>query len=108
VPLFDYPVGAWLRRSLPQTPFWLSMVLVGAFVFWRRPHDRPAQMLLLFGSATLPLTQAAQGPQLGDFVNGTGFWLYQLALIGSLYVFFTAWLCFALRFPQTHPLVERH
>src|SRR5207249_9228421 len=47
------------------------------------------------------------GLQVGDLVNGTGFWLFKAATFGVYLLFWISLLHFALIFPRPHPLTVK-
>jgi hypothetical protein len=88
--------------------FALVSLLVAAFVFIRCPHDPAARVLFLWASGLLGATTWSFGLQVGDLVNGIGFWLFKATTFGAYMLFWIAGLHFALIFPQPRSLVVKH
>lgn len=86
----------------------LSVQLVGAYLFARRPDEPAAQALLVAGTGMFASTVPwALGAQVSDLVAATGFWLYA-ATAGLAYtLFWCGALHFALVFPRPHPFAAR-
>jgi signal transduction histidine kinase len=82
----------------------LSIQLVGAYLFARRPDEPAARALLVAGTGMFASTVPwALGAQVTDIVTATGFWLYA-ATAGVAYVlFWCGALHFALVFPRPYP-----
>lgn len=97
-----------LDHWAPQLVVALAFLLIGTFVFWRRPHELAARLLMLF-CVTMMLQY------LGDAYNFQyatlpwrgAFW-FHLAFEHGMYGLSLAIVCyFALIFPVPHPVVER-
>jgi two-component sensor histidine kinase len=106
--LAPVPLRAILVHWAPQFVVALTFLLVGAFVFWRRPQEMAARLLMFF--CTIMALQ-----YLGDAYNFQypaipwrwPFW-FQLVYEHLMYSLSVATICyFALVFPMRHPLVER-
>jgi signal transduction histidine kinase len=82
----------------------LSIQLVGAYLFARRPAEPAAQALLIAGTGMFASTVPwALGLQLTDIAGGTGFWLYAAAAGLAYTLFWSGMLHFALVFPRPYP-----
>src|SRR5439155_13915945 len=77
-----YPLGAILIIEWSTILYALVFLLVAVFVFLLRPDDRAARVQLLIGSSMMGATTWSLGLQVGDLVNGTGFWLFKAATFG--------------------------
>ncbi len=108
VTLGSYPLGAILVHAWGTVLFALVSQIVATFVFVRRPNHPAAQVLFLWASGILSATTWSLGLQLGDLVNGIGFWLYKATTFGAYMLFWIAGLHFALIFPQPRPILTRH
>jgi signal transduction histidine kinase len=108
VPLGQYPVLAAIAEHWATIVFAVSMQLVAAYVFLRRPRDSSAGALLLMGTALLASSVPwLLGFQALDFVEGPGFWLWVTATFVIYAVFWMAMLHFALVFPRPIPALSR-
>ena len=110
VRLTSYSLASAARRAWGQVLFGVLLLAVGAFVFARRPDDPAARLLFLFLTANCVASSVSNALdlQISDFVGGIGFWAHWAAVMPTALVIVGAWLCFALRFPQPHPLLVRH
>jgi two-component system, NarL family, sensor kinase len=107
VTLEPYPLGAILMHEWSTVLFALVFLLVAAFVFLLRPDDRAARVQLLMGASIMGATTWSLGLQVGDLVNGIGFWLYLITTAGVYTLFWVGILHFALVFPEAHPVVAK-
>jgi hypothetical protein len=108
VTLTAYPLTQILVQEWGTILFALVSLLVAAFVFIRCPHDPAARVLFLWASGLLGATTWSFGLQVGDLVNGIGFWLFKATTFGAYMLFWIAGLHFALIFPQPRSLVVKH
>ena len=107
VTLENYPLGAVLQAEWSTVLFALVFLLVAVFVFLRRPDDRAAQVQLLIGASITGATTWSLGLQVGDLVNGIGFWLFKATTFGVFSLFWISLVHFALIFPEQHPLIRK-
>ncbi len=107
VTLGNYPLGAILLREWSTVLFALVFLLVAAFVFLRRPNDRAAQVQLIIGASITGATTWSLGLQVGDLVNGIGFWLFKATTFVVFALFWVSLLHFALIFPEQHPIIRK-
>ena len=107
VTLGHYPLGAILIHEWSTVLFALVFLFVAAFVFLMRPDDRAARVQLLIAASITGATTWSLGLQVGDLVNGVGFWLYIATTFGVYTLFWVGLLHFALVFPQPHPVVVK-
>src|SRR5215469_3692651 len=107
VTLGHYPLGAILLHEWSTVLFALVFLFVAAFVFLLRPDDRAARVQLLIAASITGATTWSLGLQVGDVVNGIGFWLYIATTFGVYTLFWVGILHFALVFPQPHPIIVK-
>ena len=96
----QYPLGAILRREWGTVLFRTLTLLIGVYVFLRRPYVSAARLLFLSSAALFSAMTWSLGLQVTDFVNGIGTWLFHL---GTIVGFMLVWIAnehFALTFPQ--------
>ena len=99
VPLVRYPLVAIARANWGTIVFALVYLLVAAFVYARRPGTPAARPFFLSACALVAATTWSLGLDVGDLIGATGFWLYQAGAGVGFMLFWSAGLCFALRFP---------
>jgi signal transduction histidine kinase len=107
VTLGHYPLGPILVSEWSTVLFALVFLFVAAGVFLLRPDDRAARVQLLMAAGIMGATTWSLGLQVGDLVNGIGFWLYIATTFGVYTLFWVGILHFALVFPQTHPIIVK-
>ncbi len=107
VTLGHYPLAAILIHEWSTVLFALVFLCVAAFVFLLRPDDRAARVQLLIAASITGATTWSLGLQVGDLVNGVGFWLYIATTFGVYTLFWVGLLHFALVFPQPHPVIVK-
>jgi hypothetical protein len=100
-----YPLGAILRTNWGLIVFSVLFVLIAGFVLIQRPQLLPARVLFLTGASTFSASTWSLGLQVTDFLDGRGFWLYQLTTIGAYMLYWIAGLHFALVFPRLLPVI---
>lgn len=100
VTLARYPLGAVLGREWGTVIFRTLTLLIGLYVFLRRPEVPAARVLFLESAALFSAMTWSLGLHAGDFVNGIGLWLYQLGTIPGFMLVWIASLHFALIFPR--------
>lgn len=101
-PLRDFVVGQWGLLLMLG-----ALVLVGAFVFVRRPDEPAAQALLLLAAGAVGSLPFAFGLGPADLFNAGLFWSYQLLVLISYSLLFCALLHLALVFPQPDSWLSR-
>lgn len=107
VTLHAYPLAENLRQDWGAMVYAVTMFLTGVFVFYKRPDERAARVMLLGGSSILGATTWSFGLQALDFVHPLTFWLHRITTGGVYLLFWATILHFALVFPNTHRLVQR-
>ncbi|MDT8304848.1 MAG: histidine kinase [Anaerolineae bacterium] len=100
VPLARYPLGAILRLEWGTVVYSLVGLLIATYVFLRRPQIPATGVLFLATAAQFSAVTWSFGLQLGDFVNGTTLWLYQLTTPGAYMLVWISYFHFAMLFPQ--------
>jgi len=108
VRLRPYPLALNIKRDWGSMVYALAMFAVGAFVFYKRPDETAAQLLLLGGSSMLGATTWSLGLQPLDFIHPITFWLHRLTTNGVYLLVWIAFLHFALIFPNPHKIVLQH
>jgi two-component system, NarL family, sensor kinase len=106
VTLAPYPLAAVARQNWGTILFALSFAAIAAVAFARRPRQPAVQLLFLAAASILSATTWSLGLQIGDFVNGAGFWLYKVTSLGAYMLHWIAGFHFALLFPRPLPLIE--
>lgn len=107
VTLAPYPLGAVVRQNWGTILFALLFLAIAAVVFARRPRQPAVQLLFLSAASIVSATTWSLGLQIGDFVNGLGFWLYKVTSLGFYMLYWIAGFHFALLFPRPLPWTER-
>lgn len=101
VPLRQYPIGAVLLDSWGTVLLCVTMLLVSAYIYLRRPRAPGTAPLLLVGcglaGSTLPWLLSFQAP---DVIGGIGFWLWLTCAFVLYAVFWSASLHLAIVFPR--------
>jgi two-component system, NarL family, sensor kinase len=107
VPLGPYPWSAAVAANAGTVVFALVTLLVGAFLYARRPDVAATRPLFLVATALVAATTWSFGLGVGDFRGAWGFWLYQLGALVGFMLFWLAGLHFAASFPSPLPLLRR-
>ncbi len=109
VRLAPLSVEALLLTWAPQLVVAVAFFAVGTFVFWRRPRELPARLLMLFGvSVALQYWGDAYNFQYSIIAFRWPLWM-QTAYEHVTYSLSIATIClFALVFPEPPPAVRRH
>jgi two-component system, NarL family, sensor kinase len=106
VTLIPYTLGAAAAKnwgSMLYAPFFL---LVGTFVFVRRPELPASRVLFLLSCCITSATTWSLGLQISDFIFPGGFWLYKLTTVVYYLLFFVTGFHFAAIFPRPLPLLQ--
>ena len=105
--LQKYPLGAILARSWGIFLTAFLLVLVSFFVFFKRPSDPAARILLLFCAGGVSSTVWALGLEPIDLTLSFEFWLFSATNFFSYTFVWIALLHFWLVFPTPADLVQR-
>jgi hypothetical protein len=105
--LGNYPLRDIILENWGTIIFGLAFLLVGGFIFFRRPRLQPAQVLFLSAAGLAGSTAWSFGLVVFDFIDGTGFWLYKAATFFFYNLAWTAGLHFALLFPQPFQVLRK-
>jgi two-component system, NarL family, sensor kinase len=107
VTLAPYPLAAIVGQNWGTILFALLFTVIAGVVFARRPRQPVVQLLFLAAASILSATTWSLGLQIGDFINGIGFWLYKVTSLGVYMLYWIASFHFALLFPRPLPWTER-
>jgi two-component system, NarL family, sensor kinase len=105
--LGDYPLGVVLRNNWGTILFAIVFLIVGAYVFIRRPDQQAGRILFLSAACIMSATTWSFGLHLGDFVTATGFWLFKITTLGFYTLFWISGFHFATIFPKPLPLIRK-
>jgi signal transduction histidine kinase len=98
-----------LDRWLLQALIMLGLILVGAYVFWKRSDEVAARLLMLFCiSVAVQCWGDAYNFQYAIFSRLPVFWLQFILEYASFMLMYASILNFALVFPSPHPVITRH
>lgn len=106
--LASIPLQALLARWWAQLAVSLALLVAGSFVFWKRPYEPAARVLMLFCvTVAVQLWCDAYNFQFSTLPWQKVFW-FHLFLEHLTFTVNYASIChFALIFPGPHPLVQR-
>lgn len=107
VTLGPYPLAAIVSRTWGTIFFAFVFLVVAAFVYARRPQLEATRVLFLGAASLVAATTWSLGAQVGDFVNGSGFWLFQLTTVPAFMLYWTTLCHFALVFPRPLAMTKR-
>lgn len=107
VPLRGFPLAAVVRANWGTIVFALVYLIVASFVYLRRPAAPAARPFFLSACALVAATTWSFGLTVDGLVGAAGFWLYQAGAALAFTLFWSAGLCFALRFPTPLALARR-
>ena len=109
VDLAPLSIETMLMTWAPQLVVAVAFFSVGTFVFWRRPRELPARLLMLFGvSVALQYWGDAYNFQYSTIALRWPLWM-QTVYEHVTYSLSIATIClFALVFPEPPPAVRRH
>jgi signal transduction histidine kinase len=108
VTLIPYPLGDVWQEGWSTIIFALVFEFIALYAVARRPRETPPLVLLVAASGILSATTWSFGLQIGDLVNGVGFWLYKATTSAGFLVFYIATLHFSLIFPARYAFLTRH
>ncbi|MBI2918835.1 MAG: hypothetical protein HYY01_12700 [Chloroflexi bacterium] len=100
VALGSYPLGATLAKEWGAVSFAVVFLSVAAFVFFKRPGDPAARVLLLGASGIMSATAWSLGLHVLDVVDGTRLWLYKATTVAGYMLLWIALVHFWLVFPN--------
>jgi len=110
LPIQMRPVSfvAILARWTPQLLASLFLMLVGSYVFWRRPQELAARLLMLCCvTAAIQTVGDGYNVQYALLPRRGFFWFHFCLEYGTYMLTFASILHFALIFPASHPLAAR-
>jgi two-component system, NarL family, sensor kinase len=107
VTLGTFPFLSLLREIWGIAISVLGLLIVGTFVYWRRPRDPASTPLLLLGVGAASSTVGWTGQQVIDLVHGLEFWASVMTMRGANVMWTSALLHFALVFPAPRPWLNR-
>jgi signal transduction histidine kinase/CheY-like chemotaxis protein len=108
IQLAPIPFSAILARWWPHLLASLSLVLIGSFVFWKRPHEPAARLLMLFCLSTAAqLWGDAYNFQYAILPRRWIFWLHFILEYGLFIINYAVILHFIMIFPTPNPIIER-
>ncbi len=100
--------GAILARWWPQLLTSLFLILIGSFVFWKRPHEPAARLLMLFCiTMAMQLWGDAYNFQYAILTRRWIFWLHFFCEYSLFILSYASVLHFVMVFPTPNPLIER-
>jgi len=104
-----YPLGEVFKSNWGTLTFGPLYLLIGTFVFLRRPELPAARVLFLSSAAMFTATTWSLGLQANSFVFASSAWLYFFTTTFSYLLVFISSLLFAVVFPrQITKLVGRN
>ena len=102
------PFGVILRRWASQLVLSLILLVIGTYIFWKRPYETPARLLMLFCiTITVQFWGDAYYFQCAALPWRWPFWFHLILEQGTFMLTYAAIFHFTLLFPATHPLIER-
>ena len=107
VSLGRYPLGAAFIANWGTIVYGFAFLLVGSYVYFRRPDNRPGQVLFFASTCIMAQTAWSFGLSVRDLLDGTGFWLYWICTFLFYNLNWIALFHFSLVFPQPVPLLRR-
>jgi two-component system, NarL family, sensor kinase len=108
VVLDHYPLGTAAAKNWGSMLYAPVFLLVGAFVYARRPDVPASKALLILSFSIVSATTWSLGLQISDFLFPTGFWLFKLTTVVCYLLFFVAGFHFAVLFPRPLPVLKKH
>jgi signal transduction histidine kinase len=105
ITLRRYPLADLLAQVWGRLCVALVGLAVAAFVFATRPHERTAQALFLGACAVVAAVVWLLGSQVGDLLDGLGFWLSRATISGAYALVWVAGLRFWLGFRSVRALL---
>jgi two-component system NarL family sensor kinase len=107
IQLGAYPFGAIVRKNWGTIAFALASQIVATFVFIRRPNLPAGRILFLSAACLTSSTAWSFGLQVSDFMDGVGFWLFEIATLIFYDLYWTLNFHFTLTFPRPLPLLRK-
>jgi signal transduction histidine kinase len=102
------PLRAVLNRWWGQLAASAALVIIGSYVFWKRPNDVAARLLMLFcNSIAAHIWGDAYNFQYAILTRPTLFWLHFCWEYVSFIIVYASILNFVSIFPAPHPLMRR-
>jgi signal transduction histidine kinase len=108
IELTQIPFRAIWSHWGPQLVASLGLVLAGSLVFWLRPRELPARLLMFFCMATaMQIWYDGYNFQFAILPVRWRFWFHFFLEYSSFIVSYATILHFAMVFPNPHPLLKR-
>lgn len=107
VPLGRYPLGAAFIANWGTIIYGFAFLLVGSYVYIRRPENRASQVLFFASACVIAQTAWSFGLSLRDLLDGSGYWLYWICTFLFYNLNWIVLFHFSLVFPQPAPLLRR-
>ena len=102
------PLRAVLNRWWGQLAASLALVIIGSYVFWKRPDDMAARLLMLFcNSIAVHIWGDAYNFQYAILTHPLIFWFHFCWEYISFIIVYASVLNFVSIFPAPHPLMRR-
>lgn len=108
VTLGTYPLGVIWQEDWATILFALIFAFVALYAVLRRPGDQAPLVLLISAAGILGGTTWSFGLQVGDLIDGAGFWLYIATTVIFYPLLYIAALHFFLIFPAPNRLIAGH
>lgn len=87
--------------------FVLLSLVIGTYVFLRRPSEAAAQLLFVWAWLGCNVAVWSLGTRVLDLVAGRSFWIFLFLTTGAWVLFLSVLLHFALLFPRLSPVLAR-
>ncbi|MBI2873352.1 MAG: hypothetical protein HYY00_09230 [Chloroflexi bacterium] len=100
VTLGTYPLASTLAKEWGAVLFAVVFLLIAAFVFFQRPGEPAARVLLLGASGIMSATAWSLGLHVLDVVDGTRLWLYLATTKAGYMLLWIGLVHFWLVFPK--------
>ena len=107
IQLTSYPLWQAFIADWGTIVYGVTFLLIGIYVFIRRPDNRAGQILFLASACVIAQTAWSFGLVLQDIMDGTGYWLYLVCAFFFYNLNWIALLHFSIMFPQPIPLLRR-
>jgi two-component sensor histidine kinase len=107
--LAPVPFSTILTRWTPQFVISLILIVIGSVVFWKRPYESAARVMMLFCmTVAVQLWVDAYNVQFAILPRRRLFWIHLLLEHGTFVLNYASICHFTLVFPAPHPLMERY